>query len=205
MGRLTQTSRRVPRSSSGERGFTLAGLIVIMTIISIIVAYTVPKQWSIVMRRERDRQTIFAMKQYARAILAFQDKNKAFPTSLQQLKDARNPRFMRGNGEIPDPLTGEVDWVLLPVGTPMATGQAPPGVQAAPQPVVNPQQQASPTNTPVTPGSQTMAGGFVGVRPGKTGEAFVEFNGKKNYEEWTYTVEDLKQEIEARKNAMLKK
>ena len=46
-----------------------------MTIIAIVIAYTVPTQWSIVMKRERDRQTIFLMKQYARGILAFQKKH----------------------------------------------------------------------------------------------------------------------------------
>lgn len=207
MGRRTQSSSPVPRSSSSsaeERGFTLAGLIVIMTIIAIIVAYTVPKQWSLVMARERDRQTIFAMKQYTRAILAFQDKNKAFPTSLQQLKEARNPRFMRGKGEIPDPLTGEVDWVLLPVGTPPVNGPSAPGAPPVPPPT-----GTATTATQQQPngqaGSQTLAGGFVGVRPGKTGKSFVAFNGKENYEEWTYTVDDLKQEIEGRKAALLKK
>ena len=53
--------------SPRSEGFTLAALIVILTIIAIIIAYTVPEQWSMIMKRERDRQTIFLMKQYARA------------------------------------------------------------------------------------------------------------------------------------------
>src|SRR5476649_1611497 len=103
---------RTPSSNqSAEAGFTLAGLIVIMTIIAVMIAYTVPKQWSIATARDRDQQTLFAMKQYARAIQAFQDKNKAQPVSLDQLKQARNPRFLRGTGELIDPLTGKVDWI----------------------------------------------------------------------------------------------
>ena len=34
-----------------ERGFTLAGVIVIMTIMMIVVTYTVPRAWSTVVRR----------------------------------------------------------------------------------------------------------------------------------------------------------
>src|SRR5437588_12031347 len=100
---------------STESGFTLAGVIVIMTIMMIVVAYTVPRMWSTVMKRERERQTIYVMQQYAKAIAEFQDKNKAYPTSPQQLKDARQPRMIRGvKGELADPLTGEVDWLVIP-------------------------------------------------------------------------------------------
>src|SRR4051812_6106093 len=107
----------ISKQSSDERGFTLAGLIVIMTIISIFVAYTVPRQWSMILQRDRDRQTIFIMKQYARAILEWQKRHGGLPTSLDQLKEARSPRFVRGKkGEWIDPLTGEVDWVLVPPG-----------------------------------------------------------------------------------------
>src|SRR5512132_3271193 len=102
--------------NSKEAGFTLAGLIVILTIMSIMIAYTIPRQWSIAAARERDQQTLFVMKQYAQAIYNFQHaKNnpaQAYPTSLDQLKQARNPRLIRGTkGEFVDPLTGEVDWI----------------------------------------------------------------------------------------------
>src|SRR5437588_342084 len=100
---------------STESGFTLAGVIVIMTIMMIVVAYTVPRMWSTVMKREREQETIFAMQQYAKAIAEFRDKNKTYPTSPQQLKDARMPRMIRGvKGEYVDPLTGEVDWLVIP-------------------------------------------------------------------------------------------
>ena len=80
-------------SSEAQRGFSLAALIVLLTIISLVIAYTVPTQWSMVMKRERDRQTIFLMKQYARGILKWQLKhNNTAPVSLQQMQDARKPR-----------------------------------------------------------------------------------------------------------------
>ncbi|HEV2718921.1 MAG TPA: type II secretion system protein, partial [Thermoanaerobaculia bacterium] len=81
---------------SGERGFTLAALIVIATIILVFASYTVPRYWSTVMQREREQETIFAMRQYARAIKLFFDKNKTYPVSMEQLAKARQPRLLRG-------------------------------------------------------------------------------------------------------------
>jgi len=106
---------RTRAGKPAESGFTLAGVIVIMTIMMIVVAYTVPRMWSTVMKRERERQTIYVMQQYAKAIVEFREKNKTYPTSMQQLKDARQPRMIRGvKGEYTDPLTGEVDWLVIP-------------------------------------------------------------------------------------------
>src|SRR5688572_7759852 len=100
-GAPAQGALRVLRS---QEGFTLAALIVLLTIMSIIVAYTVPTQWSLVMRRERERQTIFLMKQYAKGISAFQKKHSSLPVSLDQLQKARKPRMLRGTGVWPNPL-----------------------------------------------------------------------------------------------------
>lgn len=218
MGHRTPTSDR----RAAERGFTLAGLIVILTVMMIFVAYTVPQQWSMVMKRERDRQTIFAMKQYTIAIATFQKKHNVLPTSLKQLKEAQNPRVVRGvSGFINDPASGEPDWLLLPVGTPPGNGggvvggpPAPgsggvmigaPSLQARPPTpgVRGPAVPAPPQEGP--PGSQQLAGGFVGVRPNRKGEAFLELNGSNKYEEWTYTVDDLTAEATARSQALLKK
>ena len=102
------------RIRAGESGFTLAGVLVILSVMLIFLAYTVPKQWSAIMQRERERQTIYVMQQYARACLEFQKKNQTYPVSPTQLKEARSPRLIRGlNGEMVDPLTGEVDWLVI--------------------------------------------------------------------------------------------
>ncbi len=179
--------------SSSEAGFTLAGLIVLLTIMSVVLAYTVPHQWSIATARGRDQQTLFAMKQYARAIQNFVDaKNNpahAFPTSLDQLKQARNPRLMRGTGELIDPLTGQVDWIPVPPG------------QQLPQPIPQPRAQPAPPSGQPGP----YVGPIGGVRPNKTGKSYLSFNGNDSYEQWSYTTADLKTEITQRMNAMLLK
>ena len=115
------------RSSHSEGGFTLAGVLVLVSIVMIFVAYTVPKQWSAIMQRERELQTIYVMRQYARGCLEFQRKHNVWPTSLDQVKEARLPRFIRGGpkGEFHDPLTGELDWLIIPA----AAAQAGNGVQ----------------------------------------------------------------------------
>ncbi|HEY2828733.1 MAG TPA: type II secretion system protein [Thermoanaerobaculia bacterium] len=172
------------RTSDRERGFTLAGLIVILTIIMIFAAYTVPRQWSAIMQRDRERQTIFVMKQYARSIYEFQ-KTKGNPVKLDQIKEARLPRYIRGvNGEYLDPLTGKADWILVPAGAVTRTVDPATGKQTA-----NFNGGASPKD---------YVGPFVGVRPPVTGKSYMSLNGADTYETWVYTTDDLKNEINLR-------
>jgi type II secretory pathway pseudopilin PulG len=199
------------RSRAGESGFTLAGVLVILSVMLIFLAYTVPRQWSAIMQRERERQTIYVMQQYARACLEFQRKNQTYPVNPSQLKDARSPRIIRGlNGEMVDPLTGEVDWLVI---TQAAAASMP---SNGPGPVMNPSAQ-NPANNPQTgttgttgtnPQSTTTlpgipikdyAGGpFVGVRPPISGKAILSLNGNDTYETWAYTALDLNTDIAKR-------
>lgn len=188
------------RALRSEEGFTLAALLVILTIIAMVIAYTVPEQWSMVMGRERDRQTIFLMKQYARAIKAFQMKNGGLPASLDVLREARQPRMIRG-GKWPCPINGKEDgWILVP----------PTAVQGGGGTVPN--DIAKYANTGVTTaagGTSTLikeasppdyTGQFVAVRPKASGKSYIAFKGVEDYGEWVYTIQDLDQEI-AQKNA----
>lgn len=201
------------RTRSSESGFTLAGLIVMMTIIAIMIAYTIPKQWSIAMARERDQQTVFVMKQYARAIVAYAQKNGAQPTSLQQLKDARTPRLIRGKGEYVDPLTGQIDWIPVPMSNQIAQQQQQGTLGTNPIPQ-NPRSPSVPV-TPVNPGPQATTsaagqpGGFMGpiagVRPNKTGTSYLVLNGMDSYDQWSYTIVDLQAEIAQHRNSIMVK
>ena len=195
---------------TSESGFTLAGVIVLASIVMIFAAYTIPRQWSTIMKRERERQTIYAMRQYAKAIKEFQLKNgNAYPTSPQQLKDARQPRLIRGlKGELVDALTGEVDWLVIPQAAAAALPQhniagnpnAPPN--APPPPMQTPSQTTSTSGTnppgpPQLPGIpiKDYAGGpFIGVRPAAHGKALTTLLGADTYETWVYTTADYDQE-----------
>lgn len=176
---------------SREHGFTLASLLVILTIISVMVAYTVPTAWSEVMKRERDYQTIWVMKQYARAIWEFQQDRKAMPTSLEQLKEHNTPRRVVRQ-LYKNPLSGEMDWIMVAPGQDQAAGGVAPGLQP---PGLQPQQpqQEVPEGPRVDP--MKYSGPFIGVRPPQRGPSIVTFNGKETYETWMYTINDLNKEI----------
>lgn len=199
---MASTEQPTRPGSDRERGFTLAGLIVVMTIMMVFVAYTVPRQWSTVMQRERELQTMFVMKQYARAIHEFSRKNNnTFPVSMDQLTKAKLPRYLRAkDGEYIDPLTGEVDWLIIPAAAAGATGAPLPGTSGS-APSGPATGTSGPATAPTVPGipMKDYAGGpFIGVRPAKTGKSFLEFNGAQNYEQWSYTVNDFRNEMNAR-------
>ena len=185
--------------SPTQEGYTLAGLIVLLTIMSVMIAYTVPEQWSMILQRERDRQTIFLMKQFARSIDAWSTKNNARPTSLDQIYEARRPRMIRGLDKIICPLTGsEEDWILVPE---QAIVNRQPGAQGQPQGQQAGYSQLNPELSP----AEYANGPFVGVRPKKKGQSFIEFNGASDYNEWVYTVFDLQMERQMREAALAAK
>ena len=206
---------RHPRS---ESGFTLAGLLVILTIIAIFIAYTVPPQWSKIMQRDREKQTIFVMKQYARAIKEWSKKNGANPVKIDQLKEARSPRVIRGvKGEWIDPLTGKVDWILIPPGAVTQGAGGIPGLTgtqgggagpAATTPAAGstttsgtgattstaPQNGVTQFNAAASP--RDYVGPFVGVRPPVTGQAILSFQNATDYSGWYYTTMDLDLDVQ---------
>jgi type II secretory pathway pseudopilin PulG len=182
-------------------------LIVILTIISIMIAYTVPTQWSLVMRRERERQTIFLMKQFARGIDNWDRKHQGLPVSLEQLQEARQPRMLRGTGKWAMPLTGkEDDWIMVPPGaieavpggTPIVPGNNPAGVGIGRPPQ---QQQPGQPGAPNAPSKLNpeaspadYVGQFVAVRPNAKGKSLIVFKEAEDYSQWVYTVQDLRNE-----------
>ncbi|HVR39321.1 MAG TPA: hypothetical protein VMU84_09510 [Thermoanaerobaculia bacterium] len=194
----------------------------ILTIISVIIAFTVPKQWSMVMARERDKQTIFVMKQYARSIREWSQKNGGtLPTSMEQIKQAKNPRYVRGDGELEDPLTGKFDWILVPPTAVNQQGGIQPGgtgnpvdrtrpgrtvsVSGPTDPATNNPNAAGPSKLNAALSPKDYTGPFVGVRPPKTGKSFLAFNQAENYEEWVYTIYDVQNEINQRQASMTQK
>jgi len=219
------------RISKGQEGFTLAALLVILTIMSIIVAFTVPEQWSMVMKRERDRQTIFMMKQYARSILNWQQKHGALPTGLEQLEKARLPRFVRYDKRPPMPITGSPeDWIMVPPGA-VEQGPGGGGAMTTTNPstttgtttgdgskITSPWNRVDPAQGGGAPAGGTgttklnpeaspkdYVGPFIGVRPNAKGKSIIAFNGNEDYSEWVYTVQDLQNEIAARQAALMTK
>ncbi len=138
------------------------------------------------------------------------------------MKEARLPRFIRGGpkSEFVDPLTGEVDWLIVPAtaAQPGTAGVTPGGATIgigrgnATTPGqttgstgtdtsgTNGTTGTNSTNGQITPAGIPMkdyAGGpFVGVRPAKTGDSILEFRGPKTYQQWSFTALDLQAEIQ---------
>jgi len=208
-------TRRTPSTNRrrAQRGFTLAGLLVILTVIAIISAYLVPKMWSSIMWRERDQQTIWVMKQYARAINDYQRVRGGLPTSLEQLEKQTMPRVLRQT--YVNPLSGELDWIMVPQGAATPGMQQQPGQPGQPAQGGGPgrPQGNQPPGTGLSPQGQgpgglgTQPGGgdprnysgpFIGVRPPQTGESFLELFEQKSYENWMYTVNELQADQAAR-------
>jgi type II secretory pathway pseudopilin PulG len=187
-----------PSVRRGERGFTLAALLVILTILAMVLAYSVPVLWSQVMGRERDRQTIFVMKQYARAIYEFQRKRGAPPMSLEQLTEQKEPRVLRQ--PYVNPLSGKMDWIMIPAGSVTLKPVILPGAQPG-------GPSTSTSGQPGQPGAQPLPGvkgdpmqfrgAFIGVRPPQTGNSYIALNDATTYETWIYTINELQQDLNA--------
>lgn len=174
----------------------MAGLLVILTVIAVVLAFSVPRMWSDVLRRERELHTIWVMKQYAQAIDDYRRTTNGLPTKLEQLEKKTLPRVLRKT--YVNPLSGELDWIMVPEGTPSPATQQQAGVPGGmPQPTVpSPGQLPGQTTTdpkakPPKIDPREFTGPFIGVRPPQTGDSMIELFGQKSYENWMYTVNEL--------------
>jgi len=181
----------------------MAALLVILTIIAVVVAFTVPRMWSDVLRRERELHTMWAMKQYAQAIDDYRRLNNGLPTKLEQLEKKTLPRVLRKT--YLNPLSGELDWIMVPEGTATPAMQQQAGTPGAlPQPSgpsgpLQPGQtpDGKPKEKPPKIDPHEFSGPFIGVRPPQTGPSQIEFLGQTSYETWMYTVNELVAEQQA--------
>lgn len=95
-----------PRHDS-EAGFVLLAAIVLVVLLLISLSIAAPKMARAI-QRDKDLETIHRGEQYRQAIKNYYQKFGAYPTSVKQLLNTNNMRFLRQ--EYADPLTGKNDW-----------------------------------------------------------------------------------------------
>src|SRR6187402_1886025 len=94
----------------GERGFLMVALLIGMAVAAVYLSAALPA-WRQQAQREKEEELIFRGKQYARAIMLYQDKNRmANPPDIDILV---SQHFLRKKWK--DPVTGE-DFVPLGIG-----------------------------------------------------------------------------------------
>jgi type II secretory pathway pseudopilin PulG len=176
---LRQTVHRRTRRQSRERGYNMVILVMVITLMNIALAVTLPA-WSTAIRREKEEELIFRGLQYAEAIRVFRNRFQRLPMRLEELVEVK-PRCIRQLWK--DPMTESGKWQLLFEGqvTPPGGLQALPGTDAE-EP--EPGQLGGPQG-PVN------LGPIKGVRSSSSKEAILKFNNQQSYNQWEFTVDLL--------------
>jgi type II secretory pathway pseudopilin PulG len=111
------------RGNQFQAGYTLAFLMVVITIMNIAIAVALP-MWTTYVQREKEAELIHRGLQYAEAIRVFQKVNNRPPISLEELYE-KKPRSIRRLYE--DPMTESGKWGLLIESGPAGAAGSPPG------------------------------------------------------------------------------
>jgi type II secretory pathway pseudopilin PulG len=170
----------VTAPASGQRGYSLVILLVLVAVLNVLVAAALP-YWSTAMKRDKEEELVFRGLQYAEGIRLFQRRFGRLPVRLEELIEVE-PRCMRQLYE--DPMSEDGEWGLLFAGQP--PGQ-PPG------PGQNEQQGntgANPVPTPTTgPDGAVTVGPISGVYSRSEEESLMKWNGEESYDRWHFTVD----------------
>ena len=100
-------------SPTAEAGFLLLGAIVMIAVVLIVLAIAAPRV-ARDLRREKDVEAVHRGNQYVRAIQLYYRKFGHYPGSLDQLEHTNSIRFLRQR--YTDPITGQDDFAIIPVG-----------------------------------------------------------------------------------------
>ncbi len=140
MSKLFQFERRTESRRDSEDGFILLAVLFLVVLILIGLAVAAPKMARSI-QRDRELELVHRGEQYKRAIKLYYAKFGAYPTSIDQLLNTNNVKFLRKRYK--DPITGKDDWRIIhygeakvppmglfgqplgPTGQPAATGTNP--------------------------------------------------------------------------------
>ena len=159
-----------PRICDGERGFTLATLVVLMAVMAVFLTVAI-ESVSFQQRREKEQELIFRGTQIVEGIRLFRARFGRFPVKLEELPNAK-PRVLRKAWA--DPMTGKPDWQPVFLGQEGTTLQPTPNPSATPQP------------TPPATGGQGATGTIVGVKSRVCENSIKVYLGHTNYCDWKF-------------------
>jgi len=97
----------------GEQGFLLLLCIFMIAIILLTLSVAAPRVAREI-RHEREVEATHRAQQYVRGIQLYYRKFGHYPTSLDQMENTNNIRFLRK--KYADPMTGKADWRLIHLG-----------------------------------------------------------------------------------------
>lgn len=104
---MSYSVTRARRESDPEAGYVLLGTIFLSIILLVSLAIAAPKM-AMEIQRDKDLETIHRGEQYKRAIQLYYRQFGRYPTSIDQLVNSNQIRFLRKR--YADPITGKDDW-----------------------------------------------------------------------------------------------
>lgn len=189
-------ARSIRAGSPTESGYSLVGLVMIVTVMGIVLAATIPL-WSARIQRDREEELISRGFQYAEAIRVFQKRFGRLPNRLDELEKIE-PRSIRRLWK--DPMTEDGAWgaiVELPghglIALDSRTGQ--PLVPIDLDGDGEPDPIRPPTRTPRTDEEAPPLGPIHGVKTRAHGDAFHTLYDETDYGDWEFTIEALQTAI----------
>ncbi len=151
--------RSAAQHLQSEDGFILLWVLFLAVLLLIALAVAAPRI-AVSIQRDKEIELVHRGQQYQRAIQLYYRKFGGYPTSIKQLLNTDNIRFLRKRYK--DPLTGKDDWRIIHLGE----AKVPP-MGFFGKPLAGANGPAS-IGTPVTGTAGTPAAGMAGA-PGMSG------------------------------------
>ncbi len=188
--------------NSNQRGFTLAGALTLIAVMTILLAMAIPL-WSRVKQRDNEEELIFRGKEYVEAITRYQQRFGSYPPDIDTLEKLKFIRKL-----YPDPMTKSGKWKVLHPDSLVQTGAAgkinQPGQQG--EDVEDTGEEAGTKKKPFDFGNQDdkkdeevkedegdeepeveSVGPVVGVVSRSKKASMKVYNGQSNYNKWAFT------------------
>lgn len=197
--------------SRRERGFLLLGIVTTIVVGSILSGIMV-QEWSVIEKRDNEKELLFIQEQYAAAIYRYQKATGSLPTEIKQLEETKSETGAFIRKLYVDPMTPGAtveDWCLLKLGPSgrvtsscdtsdtggelgLGTGSRFNLGGSTGMGNVDPRRQQR-QGLPGSGGS-----GIAGVHSKNRGESYdTVTRGESSYDKWWYTYEDYRKDSSA--------